>query len=180
MMQFFVGIVPPEDYLQRITAFQRQWERNLLPDVVEPHIMVKAQGGLTPDNNNWLNEVKAVCKSSPAFRAELRSPDWFGEEVLFLHVESPQLKDLHRKFVRAVGSSEQLIKQYFEMDKYHAHLTLGQTRWGMTVEELADMHRRAEEALAPYPAFEIDFVRVYQETEPDRYRKYVDIPLKKT
>ncbi|WP_127529632.1 2'-5' RNA ligase family protein [Paenibacillus kobensis] len=178
-MQFFVGIVPPEDSLKRIAAFQRQWAHNLLPDVVEPHITVKSQGGLTPDNNNWLNEVKAVCKNFPSFRVALHNPAWFGEDVLFLNVDSPQIKDLHRKMVKAIGPSDQLIKHYYEMDLYHAHLTLGQTRWGMNREQLEDMYQRTEEALAPYPAFEVDFLRVYQEVEPDRYRTYLDIPLKK-
>ncbi|GFN33535.1 2'-5' RNA ligase family protein [Paenibacillus xylaniclasticus] len=178
-MKFFVGILPPEDYLHRITAFQRQWPHHLLPDV-EPHIIVKSQGGLTPDNNNWLNEVKAVCKSFSVFRAALHSPARLGEEKLVLNVDSTHLKDLHRKIVRAVGSSAELIQQYSELDKYHAHLTLGHTLWGMTREDLEDMYSKVERELSPYPAFEVEFVRVYQEVEPDKYRKYVDIPLKRT
>lgn len=48
-MQYFIGIVPPDEYLERIVSFQKRWSSNGLPDVVEPHVTVKAQSGLTLD-----------------------------------------------------------------------------------------------------------------------------------
>jgi hypothetical protein len=54
-MQYFVGVVPPEEYLKRVVAFQKRWTTNRLPEVVEPHMTVKAQDGLTEDMN-WLNK----------------------------------------------------------------------------------------------------------------------------
>lgn len=44
--EYFIGIVPPKEYLKRIELFQTKWMNHL---GVEPHITLKAQGGLTPD-----------------------------------------------------------------------------------------------------------------------------------
>jgi hypothetical protein len=48
MTQFFVGIVPPNDYKEKIIEFQKKWKSNHMWKVVEPHITVKAQSGLGP------------------------------------------------------------------------------------------------------------------------------------
>jgi hypothetical protein len=45
-VEYFIGIVPPEEYMKRIECFQRRWMNYL---GVEPHITLKAQGGLTSD-----------------------------------------------------------------------------------------------------------------------------------
>jgi 2'-5' RNA ligase len=54
--EYFIGIVPPKEYLDRIEQFQRKWIKHL---GVEPHITLKAQGGLTLDKT-WINKVKKV------------------------------------------------------------------------------------------------------------------------
>ncbi|MEN2766282.1 hypothetical protein [Ornithinibacillus xuwenensis] len=46
-MQYFIGIVPSEEYSMKIIAFRNKWTNNSIHDVVEPHITLKAQGGLT-------------------------------------------------------------------------------------------------------------------------------------
>jgi 2'-5' RNA ligase len=70
-MQYFIGIVPPEDYKNKLITFQKQWSNNSLVDVVEPHITLKAQGGLTLDKN-WINDVKAVCDRCSSFEVTLQ------------------------------------------------------------------------------------------------------------
>jgi 2'-5' RNA ligase len=177
-MQFFIGIVPPEEYKNRITKFQKQWINNSLPDVVEPHITIKAQGGLT-DETDWLQKVKKVCQDNMQFKLKLNRPAFFGESVLFLTVESKRIYQLHRKIVNAVSPEKDLIKKYMELDDYVPHLTLGQTYWGLSSEELKDMAKFTEEKLRPYPTIEVNSLRVYQEIEPNKYRKYLDIQLKR-
>ncbi|MBN8191814.1 hypothetical protein JI667_06580 [Bacillus sp. NTK074B] len=45
-MNYFIGINPPEEYKSRISAFRNKWKNNFIDDIVEPHITLKAQGGL--------------------------------------------------------------------------------------------------------------------------------------
>ncbi|WP_456278983.1 2'-5' RNA ligase family protein [Bacillus sp. AK128] len=177
-MQFFIGIVPPEEYKEKIKKFQRNWASNSLPDVVEPHITVKAQGGLNTEKN-WLKEVEKICQGTSPFKLTLNKPAFFGEVVMYLTVDCREIYELHRKIVNVISPGNELIKKYLELEHYVPHLTLGQTNWGLTNLELKEMARIAEEELSPYPTFIIDFLRVYQEVEPHKYRKLLDIQLKK-
>lgn len=177
-MQYFIGIVTPDEYIKRTIEFQRQWGNNALTNVVEPHITIKAQGGLTSDKD-WLDQVMKVCEDFPPFKVSLNKPKFFGESVLFLNVESTEIHNLHNKLVQAISPSEDLIKKYLELENYVPHLTLGQSKYGLSVEELDDMAKKAENVLIPYPTFKVNFLRVYQEIEPNKYIRYMDIPLKK-
>jgi hypothetical protein len=67
-VEYFIGIVPPEEYLKRIENFQRKGINNL---GVEPHITLKAQGGLTPDKK-WIDKLK-VCKNFKLFQISLET-----------------------------------------------------------------------------------------------------------
>ncbi|MBP1997026.1 2'-5' RNA ligase [Paenibacillus eucommiae] len=61
-MQYFLGIVPPNEYKEQIVKFQNRWSSNRILDVVEPHVTVKAQGGLNQDLV-WMNKIKETCSS---------------------------------------------------------------------------------------------------------------------
>jgi 2'-5' RNA ligase len=176
VMQYFIGVVPPDDYKRKLISFQERWKNNSLVKVVEPHITVKAQSGLTMDKS-WLGNVKAVGESFSPFEVTLNQPMFFGEHVLFLSVLSNKINDLHRRLVDAVSPDQELIKKYMELEDYTPHLTLGQTFWGLTYPELKEMADMTEKKLLPYPTFEVQFIRIYQEIEPNRYIKYLDIPL---
>lgn len=175
-MQYFIGIVPPCDYLERLAAFQKRWPSNGVSAVAQPHVTVKAQGGLTPDMA-WLDRVKEACSSISSFPLSLSEPALFGKEVLFLSVRSNELLELHKKLVSAVSPSTELIQRYFEMDLYSPHLTLGQMHWGMKESEIDEMKAEAGIALAPYPTFTVSYVRVYKEVQPDTYQPFEDIRL---
>jgi len=177
-MQYFIGIVAPDEYMERTIEFQHQWRNNALTNVVEPHITIKAQGGLTSDKD-WLIQVMKVCEDFPPFEVSLSKPKFFGESVLFLSVESTEIHNLHNKLVRAISPSEDIIKKYLELENYIPHLTLGQSNYGLKVEELDEMAKKAENELIPYPTFNVKFLRVYQEIEPNKYIRYMDIPLNK-
>ena len=180
-VQYFIGIVPPVEYMKLIEQFQRKWMNKL---GVEPHITLKAQGGLT-SNKAWLPKVQRICADLKPFRISIGEPKDFGENILYLSVNSAALHDLHQKIVQAIAPSEDLIKQYFELDAYVPHLTLGKEQYGRNIstglskKEIKDMAQLANVELAPFPEFEVNFIRIYAlNIEKHQYEKYVDIPLK--
>jgi 2'-5' RNA ligase len=179
MVQYFLGIVPPSAFLERLQRFDQQWSTSTLRALVDPHITVKAQGGLTPDLA-WLKTVEAVCAGTKPFEVQLGAPDMFGDRVLFLSVASPGTYALHRWLVKAVQPSAADIERYMEAeDIWHAHLTLGIQGFGLTAEELLQMKETAAQELAPFPSFTVEFIRVYRLSEAPcaRYEKLIDLPL---
>jgi 2'-5' RNA ligase len=175
-MQFFIGVVPPVEVKNRIIEFQKRWKNNSLLQVVEPHITIKAQGGLTPEKN-WVREVEKVCLGISPFQVRLDKPMFFGENVLFLSVQSEQIQDVHEKLIRSISPDPDLIKKYMELEEYVPHLTLGQTNWGLSAEELKEMAQAAEQVLFPQPTFDVHFLRIYQEIQPNKYSPYLDLSL---
>ena len=176
-MQFFVGIVPPTDYMEKVIKFQQKWVSNRMWRVVEPHITVKAQSGLTSDLS-WLDAIKRVCASSTKFTVSLGHPETFADAVAYLSVQSRELGPFHERLVEAVSPPPEVMKRYMEMGQFIPHLTLGQTRWGMSPQEIFEMVASAWAELAPFPSFTVDFIRVYQEIETDVYVSYEDILLR--
>jgi 2'-5' RNA ligase len=175
-LQYFIGIVPSDEYKIKLIEFQQRWENNRITDVVEPHITLKAQGGLTPDED-WLSKVREVCQNFKPFQITLDQPMFFGTDILYLSANSKELIELHRRIVQAVSPSKDLIQKYFELDDYVPHLTIGKTTYGLSKLELIDMKELAEKKLSPFPTFDVRFVRVYQEIETNKYIKYIDFPL---
>ncbi|KQX51234.1 MULTISPECIES: 2'-5' RNA ligase family protein [unclassified Paenibacillus] len=173
-MQYFIGIVPPDEYKEQIAAFRNRWVSNRLKDVVEPHITVKAQGGLTEDTR-WLDNVREICTSIKSFRLSMSGPATFGSAVIFLGVESEEIYVLHKLLVDKVSPSPELIDRYFELGRFHPHLTLGQTYWGMNENEIAEMKLAAIHDLAPFPTFQVNYVRIYKEIEQNKYEPFEDI-----
>lgn len=176
MMPFFVGIVPPNDLKVKIIQFQQKWESNNMWRLVEPHITVKAQSGLS-SGLSWLEAIKQVCASTAPFNVLLSHPETFADAVAYLSVQSPELRPFHEKLVEAVSPPPEVMKRYMEMDQFIPHLTLGQTHWGMTPQEIMEMKVNASTDLTVFPTFTVDFIRVYQETEKDIYAPYEDIRL---
>lgn len=175
-MQYFIGIVPPDDYKEKIIAFRKRWPSNHLNAVAEPHITVKAQGGLTEDLQ-WLENVRRTCSSIKCFPLTLSGLGAFGNTVTFLSVETAAIVDLHRSLVSVISPSQEHIDRYFEFDLFHPHLTLGQTYWGMNEAEIDEMKLLAIDELAPFPTFNVNFVRIYKEIEPQKYVLFEDIQL---
>ena len=94
------------------------------------------------------------------------------------------LHELHKKIVQEISPSEDLIKQYFELDAFIPHLTLGKVQYGgnistgLSENELKEMEKLVYKELMPYPVFEVNFIRVYKlNIKKQRYGKYMDIPL---
>lgn len=164
-MQYFIGITPPEEVKRLIIAFQKSFGSNKVPNNVEPHITLKAQGGLTEDLS-WLPKVETALETFQPFEVVLDGIDTFNETILFLDLPlQDELVHLHKKLVRSIQSNKQ-TKKFFEHDNYHAHLTLGGIAWGMTKDELATMREKAKELFSSPLSFEASFVRVYQRESP--------------
>ncbi|MGO4350014.1 2'-5' RNA ligase family protein [Paenibacillus sp. MCAF9] len=176
-MQYFIGIIPPPEYLEKVFIFQKEWKNNGVVNMVEPHITLKAQGGLSPDLS-WLDKLEKLCTNFPSFPITLSDPKFFGDYVLYLSVESQELYRLHSQIVQMINPSKELIKQYFELADFIPHLTLGKTYFGMNPNELEEMSVAARKALTPYPTFNVNQIRLYQEVEPLKYIPYKDITLK--
>jgi 2'-5' RNA ligase len=168
--------VPSDEYKMKLIDFQHKWKNNQITDVVEPHITLKAQGGLTQDEK-WLSKVKRVCNNFQSFQIKLDKPMFFGDDILYLSATSKDLYKLHKSIVLEISPSNDLIKKYFELDDFEPHMTLAKTNYGLSKKELSDMGKLAEKELSPFPIFEVRFVRVYQEIETNKYIKYLDIPL---
>ncbi|MCM3611651.1 2'-5' RNA ligase family protein [Planococcus sp. MERTA32b] len=178
-MQYFIGVVPPESELQKLKEFRKQWPANRIDDLVEPHITLKAQGGLSADEG-WLENVKAAVADFLAFRVQLAEPRFFGEDVLYLSMDSPEVSELHSVLVEAVGTSPEQIARYFELDQFVAHLTLAKTSHGVSKGELKKMAEAASQELTPYPVFSVDSIWIYRKADDQRgYVKYMDVPLKR-
>ena len=174
-MKYFIGIVPPDNYRSTLSQFRKQWPDNWIDEIVEPHITLKAQGGLTPDES-WLEDVRQACRKIEPFEVAIGNTAFFGEDVLYLQVESSELKKLHERLVGAIKPSDEMIAQYFELDQFIPHLTLAKTSYGLSVQQLKEMSQLASEELGTC-RFEVNFIRVYQENGTGVYRKYMDIPL---
>ena len=179
-MEYFIGIVPPDEYRERVERFQNRW---IVRSGVEPHITLKAQGGLTEDLA-WLGRVREVCQRFKPFRVSFDGPAYFGETILYLGVQSQELVELHRKIVQAVSPPSESIRRYFELDDFVPHMTLGKEAYGggissgVTKEGLGEMEREVRESLSPYPIFEVSFIRVYIFNDKFvRYERYEDIAL---
>ena len=174
-MQYFIGISPPKSFSSDVSRFRKKWLNNQIDEAVEPHITLKAQGGLTPDES-WIKDVQKACQKIESFEVIIGETAFFGEDVLYLQVDSPELKKLHERLVAAINPSDEMIEQYFELDQFVPHLTLAKTSYGLSVQKLKEMAHLASEELG-ICRFELESIRIYQENVDGRYRKYIDIPL---
>lgn len=174
-MQYFIGISPPKNFSSGVSGFRKKWLNSQIDEAVEPHITLKAQGGLTPDES-WIEDVRKACQKIEPFEVMIGGTAFFGEDVLYLQVDSLELTKLHERLVKAIKPSDEMIAQYFELDQFVPHLTLAKTSYGLSVQQLKEMAQLASEEL-DICQFELEFIRIYQENGNGRYRKYMDIPL---
>ena len=179
-VEYFIGIVPPEKYLQQLVHFQSRWIKQV---GVEPHITLKAQGGLSPDKK-WIDKVQKVCNTFKPFEISLEEPNYFRDNILYLSVKSDEIHRLHQKIVHEISPPEYLIQRYFELDSFVPHLTLAKEQYGgnistgLSKEELKDMEKSATKELKPYPTFKVNFIRIYElQLKKQKYEKYLDLAL---
>ena len=178
-MKLFMGIVPPEEYKEKIRTFQRQWSDNRLPDRIEPHITVKAPFD-PPKTNRWLEQIQQVCQNTPSFSLSLGAPSFFGERVVHLSVKSEGLDLLHQEVIRVFTEATGFGVSYSEGKTYTPHLTLGNIRHGLTEIQIKEIGKQATHELAPFPSFQVDFLRVYEKKDRNTpWTVMIDLSLQK-
>jgi 2'-5' RNA ligase len=156
-MDYGIAIVPPADLACRIKEIQDRFGDN----GIEPHITLKAQGGLG-ENTRWLEEVKSIAKETSPFNICLKSIRKFGNEVLYISVDSPEIVSLHNKIVDVLDSSIDVIEKYFEREFYIPHLTLGRTQTGYKQDDFSKIKEMTEQMLLNTEvSFKAEFMRVY-------------------
>ena len=178
-MEYFIGIVPPQETLKKIYTFQKSFTSNRLPDIIEPHITVKTKNGLTEDCR-WLQTITHIIEEYPRFVITLKGVDMFRDSVVILRPEvSEELIGLHKILYQAIQPNESDPgKQFYENHYFEAHITLGMVSWGMTNEELLCMRERAVQELSHLPGFAVTFIRVYRQTQlTGPFNTFLDIPL---
>lgn len=99
--------------------------------------------------------------------------------MLFLSVQSEELHKIHYDLIEVINPSAELLKKYFENQKYIPHLTLGEIHYGISKDELIAMEIKAKQELNNLPEFEVSFVRIYIKlSNSTKYNNFLDIPLK--
>ncbi|NMP23713.1 2'-5' RNA ligase family protein [Sulfobacillus harzensis] len=174
VVQYFIGIAPPKADRDRIRDFRGRW-RSARHVLTEPHITVKAQGGLSEDLG-WVKAVRRVCRTWHSFDVEIRGPHMFGATVVYLSVKSPALPVLHEQILACVPPPADTMQQYFEGEWYVPHLILGQSSWGMTDAELQAMYREAD-TLSFRGPFTATGLQIFRGLTPGRYEPYIQIPF---
>ncbi|AWN22072.1 hypothetical protein DKM44_01475 [Deinococcus irradiatisoli] len=111
---FFIGIVPPPPFAARVRA----WQAKLNHDVPEPHVTLLAPAPVP--EARWHAVAALVATRRTAAEVRLGGVERFGDRVIFLKVDAPELGILHRDLVETLGEAP----GEFALDKYHPHLTL--------------------------------------------------------
>jgi 2'-5' RNA ligase len=178
-MDSFIGVTPPDDIQQRIVRLQTAFACKL---VVEPHITVKTQSGLT-DGRVWLKPVENFLRQQTPFRVALTGlltvPKWFWDEALLLGVQSPGIHKIHDDLLRLINPDEKLRHKYFEDRPYVPHLTLADRSYGISRETLCSMEAQAKHDFIDLPPFQVTFARIYQQANPaEPYTTLLDVPFR--
>lgn len=149
-MNFFVGIPPPLIFSDKVVAFQKTITGNTMPELVEPHITIKAQGGLD-DELKWVGNVKEVCRNTHPFEISILDPATFDDNVLYLRVDSEVIIQLHKDIVLKIHPSKEDLEGFFELDQFVPHLTLGISNDTLTTEIIREMRKKAHDVFStPY------------------------------
>lgn len=177
-VEYFIAIVPPKKYAEKIKEFQKRWSGNTLPDFVEPHVTVKSQAGLNEDEC-WIDSIKTICSTFPMFNLSIRGVKSFGNSVVYLGVDSHRINELHRRIVGAIHPDPEISKRYYELDLYEPHLTLGSKEYGMSEIELSEMMNLANKCFPDFQPFIVKSLNVYK-LLGNKYQKIQKLELMQT
>ena len=156
-MQFFIAIIPPKGIKQQIEDIQKKFGDNC----VEPHITVKAQGGLS-DDKLWIGKVKKGIAGFRPFKVVLGRAKTFENKVLYISVKSEEIVRLHNEIVSAINPPGYLKKEHFEDKFYTPHLTLGMLDTGFQRSDFPEMAKLADALFAEEKVhFTAEFIRLF-------------------
>lgn len=169
MAQYYVAIEPPAAEAQRIAramaALGDPWPI--------PHVTVISPRGLSLDLS-WLPVVRAVAAQSPPFGVAFGGTGLFGDQTLYLAVESAGLARLRSRLIDELGRGPLASSRYFEDRPYVAHLTLARSRG---VKGLAPYEAQVA-ALGDLEEFVAVSLTVFRRAEPAApYQSWLRLPF---
>lgn len=164
-MKYFIGALIPKIYKNKIEMLRAE----IRFFTTEPHITLVPPPAL-PDDDSFIEKVVEVCKEIEPFNVKLNNLDQFGNRVLYVSVNSPELVNLHKKIYEILDLQE-------EKRDYTPHLTIVKQRPKRPV-DLDSIRKRAEIKIIPTLDYTLNSIIVYhQPKEHSIYIPYMEIPF---
>lgn len=164
-MKYFIGVPIPKNYKNKIEMLRAEFRFFS----TEPHITLVPPPAL-PDEDTFIEKAVEVCKKIKPFNIKLNNLDQFGNRVLYVSVNSPDLINLYEKIY------ENLNLQH-EKRGYTPHLTVVKQRPKRPI-DIDKIRKRAEIQLIPSPVYTLNSIIVYHQPKKHSiYVPYMEIPL---
>jgi 2'-5' RNA ligase len=164
-MKYFVGVKIPDKFKEKIELVRA--EARFFS--TEPHITLIPPPVL-PDEDDFIKELIEVCKNTKSFRVRLGELGQFGSRVLYVSVDSPELKELHDRITEN-------LKLEKEKRGYVPHLTVIKQRPGRPV-DIDAIRKKSEIKLSSPPEYTLESVVIFaQPKEKSIYVPYMEIPF---
>lgn len=162
-MKYFVGVPIPKDYKNKIELLRARFAFF----TTEPHITLIPPPAL-PDEDDFIKDLIEVCKTIKPFTVKLRNIGQFGNRVLYVSVQSPDLTILYEKINEKLNLEK-------EKRGYTPHLTIVKQRLGRKV----DIEKAKEYAMnLDFFEYTLNSIVVYhQPKEHSIYVPYMEVPL---
>lgn len=164
-MKYFIGIPVPETYRNKIEMLRAEF-RFL---TTEPHITLVPPPAL-PDDDSFIEKAAEVCRNTKPFIIKLEDLCQFGNRVLYVKVNSPELIKLYERIYAALNLEK-------EKRGYTPHLTVVKQRPNRPV-DIEKIRARAEKKLSSSHEYTLKSIIVYhQPKERFMYLPYMEIPF---
>lgn len=164
-MKYFIGVPIPKNYKYKIEMLRAEFKFF----TTEPHITLIPPPAL-PDDDSFVRNVIRVCKEMKSFNIKLENLEQFGNRVLYVGVNSPELINLYDKIYEKLNLEK-------EKRAFTPHLTVVKQRIGRPI-EIKEVKKRAETKLVPYPKFLLKSIIIYEQPkEKSIYVPYMEIPF---
>lgn len=164
-MKYFIGIQIPIKYKTKIEMLRAECRFF----TTEPHITLVPPPAL-PNDDIFINKVINICNKTKPFQIELNKLGQFGNRVLFVNVNSPNLIDLHESIYKGLNIQK-------ENREFVPHLTIAKQRPKKHI-DINAINERAGKVLSPYLNFKLKSIVIYyQPKERSIYLPYMQIPF---
>ena len=176
-VKYFIAIPILGELSEKIKNFRRTFLTGSLM-MAEPHVTVKAHGGLSGDEK-WVSKIKEAIEKTNCFELTLKGVDTFGNKVILLKAEPfEKLFQIHKMIVDEVNPGEADIKKYHELGSYAPHSTLYEATTTEDHAKFLEIFNLATNAFNEKFSFNVSTIRIYkQDIAGMPYRKLIDIEL---
>ena len=164
-MKYFIGAPIPNNYKNKIELIRAEFRFF----TTEPHITIVPPPAL-PDDDFFIKSLVEVCKEAKSFKVKLGHLEQFGNRVLYVSVDAPELINLYENIFEA-------LKLEKEARGYTPHLTVVKQRPRRPI-DIDNVKKRAAAKLVPSHEYILNSIVVYhQPKENFVYMPYMEIPL---